>query len=216
MTKKSLISATLAGALTLTSGFYAVKSGQIAFPVPYYTVARIIDGDTFVTTEKQYIRLSSTYAPELENCLGMESKKALEKLVMGKKVYLKVLYRDAYQRLISLVYTPDGYINEQMITQGMAYYLPKNKEEIAPLQQASQIARDQKIGIYSSLCTQQTNTLNPKCNIKGNVSINGKFYRTPNCGQYNITILQLYLDDRWFCSEKEAEKAGFVKGGDCK
>ncbi len=197
------------------TGFWVVKNGKILWPLPYYTVARVIDGDTFVTTEKQYVRLSSTYAPELEFCGGLEAKQALEKLVLNKKVYLKVLYHDTYQRLISLVYTPDGYINEKMIQSGMAYYFQKNDQGIRELDLADKTARASKIGIYSSTCTQETNPGDLKCNIKGNVVQDRKTYHYPGCRSYNISLVQLYLGDRWFCTEKQAQVAGFTKGGDC-
>ena len=74
-----------------------------------------------------------------------------------------------------------------------------------------------KLGVYSLKCTQLINSENPKCVIKANKEIggSGKTYHFPGCGQYNNTLIQLSRGDRWFCSENEAIKAGFIKGGDC-
>ncbi len=79
-----------------------------------YKVERVVDGDTFVTTENQMIRLASINAPELENCAGPEAKKALEKLISSKRIYLKVIYRDS--------------VSAQMVRLGMAYYTQRRNK----------------------------------------------------------------------------------------
>jgi endonuclease YncB( thermonuclease family) len=213
VTKKlvaALALATLSG-----TGFWAVKSGKIALPLPYYTVLRVIDGDTFVTKENQYVRLSSTYAPELEDCGGPEAKIQLEKLILNKPVYFKVVYRDTYQRFVSYVYTPEGSVNAHMLSGGFAYYINKGNEDDQGLFASEKTAKAKKFGIFSAKCTQKANLENPKCLIKGNNSANGRMYRYPGCTTYTSTLVQLYLGDRWFCTEKEAQNAGFTKSGDC-
>lgn len=105
-----------------------------------------------------------------------------------------------------------------LLKSGMAVSLNKsNTDEVVKEKFTiiSQQARGRKMGIFLEKCTQLENSENPKCNIKGNVSRYGKYYRTNKCSQYNITILQLYLGDQWFCTEKEAQKAGFTKAPDC-
>lgn len=195
-----------AAAATLSLGFWASKA--------FYTVKDVIDGDTFVTTENQIIRLDSVNAPEPGNCFSKESKDELTKLVLHKKVYLKVVYING-MRLIASVYTTDGNVGAKMLSKGLATYTTKSKWDQSILSKASDEARNKKIGIYSSVCTQLKNTENPKCNIKGNIRDGRYFYRTPNCSFYNKTEVQLYLGDRWFCSKSEAIKAGFTKGSDC-
>jgi micrococcal nuclease len=212
---KKTVVAVGGAAVIAGTGFWAVKAGKIAFPLPYYSAARVIDGDTFVTKENQYIRLSSTYAPELGLCGSEEAKTELGKLVMGKKIFIKVVFRDQYQRLVSYVYTPEGNVNSKMLEGGFAYFWNKGNEDDAGLAKISNIAKDHKLGIFSEKCTQSVNKGNPKCIIKGNNVRGDKKYHYPGCGLYNSTIVQLYLGDSWFCSEKEAIKAGFEKGGDC-
>jgi len=183
--------------------------------VPAYNVLRVIDGDTFETAEHQHIRVASTEAPELDSCGGTEAKAALEKFILGKPVYLKVVYRDPYQRLVSLVYTKDKFVNEAMLSGGYSYYMRSSPGEIGEkFKNATEKARQKKAGIFSSTCTQMTNTEKPSCNIKGNTR-NGKIYYVPECGVYNNVEVQLYLGDRWFCGEKEAVAAGFRKPEQC-
>lgn len=199
-----------------TTGFLWLSSGKgKPMQVPAYSVLRVIDGDSFETVEHQYIRVASTEAPELDRCGGTEAKAALEKFVAGKPVYLKVVYRDPYQRLVSLVYTKDRFINEAMLSGGYSYYLRGSPGEIGEeLKSATGKARQKKVGIFSSTCTQMTNTGKPSCNIKGNTR-NGNIYYVPGCGVYDNVEVQLYLRDRWFCSEKEAISTGFRKPKQC-
>lgn len=135
---------------------------------------------------------------------------------MGKPVYLKVVYRDPYQRLVSLVYTKDIFVNESMAVNGHSYYFRGGLGEISDrLRIASGKAREMKRGIFSDSCTQMVNKQKPKCNIKGN-TLNGNIYYMPDCGVYDNVTVQLYLGDRWFCTEKDAVNAGFRKPGQCK
>lgn len=199
----------VAATLWLTSG-----RGQ-SLKVPAYSVIRVIDGDTFETAEHQHIRVAWTEAPELELCGGKEAKKALEKLVLDQPVYLKVIFRDPYQRLVSFVYTQDEFVNQAMLLGGYSYYLRGTSDEIGDeLKSATEKARQKKAGIFSQTCTQMANTEKSSCNIKGNTR-NGDIYYLPECGVYDNVEVQLYLGDRWFCNEKEAVAAGFRKPAQC-
>ena len=70
-------------ALTI-GGFFIIKNTRNKMVVPAYKAARVVDGDTFDTTERQIIRLASTDAPELDLCGGIESSKTLQKLILNK------------------------------------------------------------------------------------------------------------------------------------
>lgn len=37
----------------------------------------------------------------------------------------------------------------------------------------------------------------------------------PHCSEYNRTVIELHLGEEWFCSEKEASKAGYTKSKNC-
>jgi len=206
-------------ALTLTvTGFFIVKSGRLILPLPIYQAISVVDGDTFITKEKQNIRLASVSAPELDLCGGQEAKQALQKLIMGQPLYLKVVFNDRHKRLVADVYTPNGSVSEQMLSQGWAYHTSGLARSSNILSVLAEEAKTKKLGIYSKLCTQAENEAKPNCIIKANIPLSNpdhKTYRFPGCGQYQNTTVQLYLGDQWFCSEKEAQKAGFVKASDC-
>ncbi|MEA5534853.1 hypothetical protein [Crocosphaera sp. XPORK-15E] len=54
---------------------------------------------------------------------------------------------------------------------------------------------------------------NPKCNIKGNISVSTgkKLYHVPGQQDYEKTVISPDKGERWFCSEEEARKAGWTK-----
>lgn len=186
-----------------------------AMPIPGYTATRVFDGDTFETKEKQYIRLSGINSPELGQCGGKEAKKELEKLILGKELYIKVLYHIG-GRMMGLVYTNEGLVNAAMLSSGWAELNDRDNLDFRELTSATNKAREKAVGVFSNLCTQDTNPKNPSCVIKANVTTNNvPTYHLPGCKSYTTTTVQLHHGDRWFCTEKEAEKAGFRKAKTC-
>jgi endonuclease YncB( thermonuclease family) len=183
-----------------------------------YKSLRVIDGDTFETTENQLVRINGIDAPETEMCGGEKARETLGKLVMNKPLNIKVLRRDPYYRLVSDVYADGKSVAAMMLSSGNAVRRITNEEiNKTELNAAQDYAKVNKIGIFGEECTQSSNPKNNKCNIKGNrrSEHTDRFYRYPGCSQYDNTVVQLHLGDMWFCSEKEAKTAGFKKGGDC-
>jgi len=185
---------------------------------PAYEVREVVDGDTFYTTEGLMIRLAALDAPERSLCGGEEAAEALRKLIMGKKLYIRAVAKDRYERLLSYVYTDKELVNEKLLIEGLARYDSPGPLLEEEMKAAGDKAKKENRGVFGEKCTQTINREKPECVIKGNTSFNGgkiPMYRFPECAQYKTTLVQLYLGDRWFCSEEEARKAGFVKGSDC-
>jgi endonuclease YncB( thermonuclease family) len=204
--KLSLKKKVLIGAATGVAalGFWASQA--------FYTVKEVVDGDTFVTVENQYVRFDKVDAPEIGLCLGKESKDELEKLVLNKKVFIKVRYVEKdWGRLVGSVYGMQGNIEEIMLSKGLVTL--RNGSEYSGVVEK---AKAEKVGVYSAKCTQTINIEDPKCGIKGNIRARNKYFRFPGCKQYDTTLVQLHFGDKWFCSESEAKKAGFIKGSDCR
>ncbi len=67
----------------------------------------------------------------------------------------------------------------------------------------------------NSLTSSFTNSFNPSCTIKGNVSINTgeRIYHVPGQHYYEATKISPEYGERWFCSEEEASAAGWRKAG---
>lgn len=216
MTKVLPLVALLVLIPSLLLNFYFLKNKS---EENQHEVYKVTDGDTFNTKDYQTIRLIGVFAPELDACGGPQAKKALEKLIFGKKVEVDDILTDDYKRTIADVNLLDGQsVNLAMIKSGWAVYRSgASSKDHKAMQETSVLNRKQDKGIYGSLCTQKTNTKDPKCSIKGNVNQNGgKVYYTKNCEQYNTISIELYLKDQWFCSEKQAKEAGFTLGANCR
>lgn len=182
-----------------------------------YTVSRVIDGDTFETSQKQIIRINGIQAPEKERCGWEEATHTLSTLILNKPVYIKVVYLDTYRRMIADVYLHDGSnLAEKLAHAGTSFVLQKSGSNPVLLQEGQQ-ARAEKRGIYGYPCSMTINTDNPKCNIKANIAKNGSpgIYHFPGCRKYETIIVQKYIGDAWFCSEYDAQKAGYTRAKDC-
>ena len=213
---KKIIAGALVTAAIATAGWWTISSGKSKIIVPTEVASHIIDGDTFLTQSGQMIRLSNLNAPEAGMCGSDEATEELKSLLTDKPLYQKVIFVDSYKRLVSLVYSPDGSVNEAMLRSGWVRFDSGNGPEKEKFQTARQHAIDHKLGIYSEKCLS-TKPDRPGCDIKGN-NRNGndeKIYTLPGCPNYPQTILQKDLGDRWFCTESEAIKAGFKRSGNC-
>lgn len=176
-------------------------------------VVRVIDGDTFDIEEGVRVRLAGASAPEYpEGCLSLEAKGRVEELILGKEVELEVVGEDNFGRKISFVRVGDIFIDKVMIEEGLAKAAGEREKYGEILLEAEDSAKQAKRGIWSSLCLPKEG-----CVIKGNVRRDRgtRVYHLPECFNYQKIVINEKEGDRWFCSEKEAKKAGFAKSEDC-
>jgi len=179
-------------------------------------VIKVLDGDTFLLNSAQRVRLLGASAPEMENCGGKEAKKRLEELVLNRNVKLDEPFIDQYSRVIALVYVENVMVNEILLKEGWARYDGTGKSQKETLKQAYEEAFSQKKGIFSPLCRAEQPD-KPNCLIKGNIdkATGTKTYHFPGCREFNTTVVEKDLGEDWFCSEEEAQKAGFQKSQNC-
>lgn len=184
---------------------------------PTELVMGVIDGDTFVIGNEQRVRLFDADSPEPSYCYGEESKIALTDKIMGKRVILKNLSTDVYGRIVANVYLDGEFVNEYMVKNGYAVSHRDPGLDTNLIKVAGIYAKQNKIGLFSEQC-YQPNPPNPKCIIKGNITQdkNTKIYFVPGCNHYTQTIIEKFLGEDYFCTEKEAQEAGFTKSPECK
>ena len=132
----------------------------------YYSVSKIVDGDTFRvydgTKKGLAIRLIGVDTPETRKSahkeigyFGEEAKQYLSSLLTGKKIKLvyDVNQFDRYQRTLAYVYLEDGtFVNAELVKNGFAMVMtiPPNvkfADEFARLQQE---AREYNRGLWKS------------------------------------------------------------------
>lgn len=179
-------------------------------------VIGVIDGDTIVLEGKSRVRLRHVDAPEKGLCGNEQATRTLTKLTIGKKVRIEETIPDQYGRGMALAYAGDTLINLEMIKSGWVRYhndISSHRDEI---KQASDQSRQEQRGVYG-MCQSKENTQNPTCNIKGNIdkSTDTHIYYIPGCAQYSFTIVEKDIGEQWFCTEKEAKTAGYVKAKTC-
>jgi len=208
------LAAGVAAATTIGAGSIGVYKN-----LPYFIgekVQRVIDGDTFILANNQSVKLLGVDSPEPENCYGPESTAFLTRLLAGKRVFLREPVTDQYRRIVALVYLDRKLVNEMVIREGYGLYTRSAGSATPVLQTANLYARSNSLGIFSPLCYQVLPP-DPKCVIKGNLDRDKHtwVYLTPDCSYYDVSIIEKFQGERWFCTESEAKKAGFVKHPFC-
>lgn len=108
-------------------------------------------------------------------------------------------------------------VNQQLALAGLASHISSAGIYSDAIEMAIRNAKAQHLGIYSDKCQSRV-PLDPKCDIKGNIDQSSgiKFYHLPGCLHYQEALINIALGEKWFCTELEAEKAGFQKAAGCK
>jgi micrococcal nuclease len=187
------------------------------------------------------IRLADINAPELTNkeCYALEAKDALERLTLGNDVELvkdvtalDIHGRDVrYVRVVKKDRAEKNVIaNIWMLENGYAWYVPsENSEYQREMVQAQNDALAHRAGLWGACSDAERAKMglgkivvsaappNERCVIKGNIADNGgdKRYFLPSCKNYTTTTVNTNKGEKYFCTEKEAERAGFTKSAGC-
>lgn len=138
----------------------------------YYTVSRVIDGDTIVLSDGRKVRLIGVDTPEIHyteklvrdskntgqkiktiQSLGRRASAFTKDLCLGKKVRLEydVDRKDRYKRTLAYVYLEDGvFVNARIIQEGFAQVLtiPPNVKYADLFLRLQQEARALKKGLW--------------------------------------------------------------------
>ncbi|MEK7141423.1 MAG: thermonuclease family protein [Patescibacteria group bacterium] len=188
---------------------------QQSFPAdPGVKVEGVIDGDTIVVEPKTRVRLRHIDAPELEYCGGPEAKDAIEKLVVGKRVRITEQVPDQHGRGMAFIYVGDLLVNKELLAGGFVRFHHDTSTRADELKALGLEVKTAKKGIFGA-CQSTSNTKNPECPIKGNIDRLKKIYHVPGCTQYPFAIVEEDIGEQWYCTEKEAQKAGYVKSERC-
>ncbi len=199
-----------------------------------FMVTRVVDGDTIEIEGGQKVRYIGIDTPETVDprkpvgCFGLESSQKNKELVEGKTVRLEkdVSETDKYGRLLRYVYllsestgSDEIFVNDYLVRQGFAHastYPPDVKYQDRFVN-GQQEAMSKNLGLWSacqnlSSAQNQTQTQAEDCKIKGNISSSGeKIYHTLGQRYYDKTVIDEPKGERWFCTEEEAQEAGWRK-----
>ena len=121
--------------------------------LPTSRISKIIDGDTFVLSTGQAVRLIGVDAPEKDDCFSSEATGGLSDLINGKTIRLEkdVSETDRYKRLLRYIWATEVFVNEELVRQGFATardYPPDSKYKIQFVQAEVEAKRNKK-GLWS-------------------------------------------------------------------
>ena len=203
-----------------------------------HTVVSVIDGDTIKIEEDKKVRLLGIDAPEKGGCYYEESKDYLEELLEDEDIDLRkdISDTDQFNRLLRYVViqieNPEEdnvFVNEVMLRQGYAftYAISPDTKYRDLFSSAQEEAKKYERGLWGACDYEEEDTAklreensvppNPDCTIKGNISEKGygKNYFLEGCPNYNTIKIDEKKGEAYFCTEKEAEEAGFTRSESC-
>ena len=201
----------------------------LAFAFPAHAeivgTARVIDGDT-IEVAGERIRLHGIDAPEgRQPCFnagepwlcGTDATDALQNKIGDRQVTCEELDRDRYERIIARCLVDGEDLGEWMVLRGWAVAYVYYSYEYT---RAEAVAKARERGIWASefempwdwrLAQRNTDIGNAAdCQIKGNINAKGeRIYHTPGGQLYDLVKVKLDKGERWFCSEADAQAAGW-------
>ncbi|MFH1651241.1 MAG: thermonuclease family protein [Chloroflexota bacterium] len=147
--KPVLMIVLLLGVAMIGSGaYYSLLSPQETIA----EVLSVIDGDTILLKNGEYVRLIGIDSPEKGDKYYYEAKDYLSSLIGGTvRLERDVENRDKYGRLLRYVYQGDLFVNANMISAGYAtsYPYPPNIKYVETFDRLEQIARHIQVGMFS-------------------------------------------------------------------
>lgn len=210
-------------AFLLVTGLVTLLAQKILPRRQTFYVESVVDGDTIKLQNGTRIRYIGTDTPEMEKgqrqaeCYAKEAKKINEGLVLNRPVRVEkdLNEMDRFGRTLAYVFvkTENGqeiFVNQWLLKEGAGKFLldTVNLKYQPALVAAAESAHANKKGLWLTCAPE------PKagCQIKGNVGLlDQRFYHLSDFRHYEQTKVNLIHGDQWFCTETEAQEAGFKK-----
>lgn len=204
--------------LCLTSPALADVEGRV----------RVIDGDTLDVSGTR-VRLHGIDAPETEQTCedaqgrvwpcGAFVSEEVARRYQSARARCEEVEQDRYGRSVAKCYVDGRDIGEALVSDGWArayreysmdYDLAEKSAQVlglglwaSSMQEPSAYRADQRVP------SPDTPAPVAGCIIKGNISGSGQIYHMPHNRDYANTRIDETRGERWFCSEAEAQSAGW-------
>lgn len=193
---------------------------------------RVIDADTFDIGAPVNIRLLGIDAAEGEQtcrasdgatvACGAIATETARSLYQGRIAHCDVQAYDRYDRALAIC-TVDGVdVNGDLVRRGLARiyrtdrtYFEEQKEAVLLSRGLWAFDMQDPAAWRAERRQQRAADFAPqgRCEIKGNISENGRIYHRPGDLHYDRTRINERRGERWFCSEGEARAAGWRASG---
>ncbi len=198
----------------------------MAGALTYEGQARVVDGDT-LDVAGQRIRLFGIDAPERrQTCdrngqiwaCGDWARSALARQVQGSTVTCDVQDHDRYGRAVAICRVGSQDLGESLVGAGAARAYLRYSDRYAGTEAVAAAAG---YGIWATRMVTpeayrhkgaesvQPAAVQGNCQIKGNISANGRIYHQPGQRDYGATRINTAKGEAYFCTVAEAKAAGF-------
>ncbi len=189
---------------------------------------RVIDADTFDIGAGANVRLLGIDAAEGDQtctdvrgatlACGAMATASVRHLFEGRTARCAVQERDRYDRFLAVCEVDGRVVNAGLVRLGLARVYRGGATYAAEEAGARREGRglwayemldpaewrDRRRGVRTAGAVPAG-----PCRIKGNVSENGRIYHMPGSRHYEETRISETRGERWFCSEEEAQSAGW-------
>jgi endonuclease YncB( thermonuclease family) len=193
--------------------------------------ARVIDGDT-IEVSGERVRLYGIDAPETgQRCMtgqgrewscGRAAADRLRQLVSNNAVACAARDRDDYGRLLGVCSVNGRELNGALVREGLAWAFVRYTSDYVLSEREARLAKrgvfaaentspwDFRADKWGSGSENVASDMARKCPIKGNVNGQGKrIFHLPWQHDYSRVKIDERKGERWFCTEGEAERAGW-------
>jgi len=189
---------------------------------------RVIDGDTFDVGGTR-VRIHGIDAPEHDQtCINAEGvewacgayvSEDIASRYDGTTATCQMIEIDRYNRVVAKCFVNGRDVGETIVADGYAEAYRRYSMDYDLAEKAAQV---RGVGLWSGdmqspaafradqrAATPNTSPDNANCIIKGNISGSGRIYHMPHNRDYENTRINPANGEQWFCTEAEAQAAGW-------
>ena len=187
----------------------------------------VVDGDTIHVGDVT-VRLHGIDAPEIDQpcedangqpwMCGAFVQSRIRDLYQGQTAVCEEIERDRYGRSVAKCSVNGRDIGEQIVSNGWAEAYRRYSMDYDLVEKSAQV---RGVGLWAGSMQspaayraeqRATPVQEPPaadCIIKGNISTSGHIYHLPHNRDYGRTRINAANGERWFCTEAEAQAAGW-------
>jgi micrococcal nuclease len=173
-------------------------------------VLDISDGDSFVVERadgnEARVRLLGINAPEREECLADDAKRALAEVLDRGAVVLErdISDRDSFGRLLRYAFAGEAFVNQELVARGLALAgrFPPDLAHQPELDAAEGLAQDARVGLWDpNACGPADSTDVVVVRTEGdppgpdNIELNGEYVVLANTGDDRVDLTGWTLRD---------------------
>lgn len=194
-------------------------------------VIRVVDADTIDLGAPAHVRLLGIDAAEAEQTCrdgrgevlrcGAMATEAARALYEGRDAVCAVRERDRYGRGLATCRVGGADMGTELVRRGLAQVYRSDPTYAEDEKEARLLGRGLwRYEMLSPAAWRAEQRATPAgeeairpvvggCAIKGNISENGWIYHMPGMQYYDRTTIREDRGERWFCTEREAQAAGW-------